>query len=121
MYTIDNYISKCLNWYFSDQQTIGYDPIIPAKVSAEFGVEWMELEHMWPKADYITVHTPLIPQTRGNTRISLDKLDCWFILFKQTYFVGYDFGILLETPTISILTLILILTLIPSPIHNPNP
>ncbi|XP_072029420.1 D-3-phosphoglycerate dehydrogenase-like [Amphiura filiformis] len=45
--------------------TIGYDPIIPAKVSAEFGVDWMELEHLWPKADYITVHVPLIPQTKG--------------------------------------------------------
>ena len=60
-----------LNWYYYHLQTIGYDPIIPAKVSAEFGVEWMELEHMWPKADYITVHTPLIPQTRGNGRILL--------------------------------------------------
>ncbi|XP_033639770.1 D-3-phosphoglycerate dehydrogenase-like [Asterias rubens] len=45
--------------------TIGYDPIIPASEAAEFNVEWMELEQMWPKADYITVHTPLIPQTRG--------------------------------------------------------
>ncbi|KAH3714868.1 hypothetical protein DPMN_057570 [Dreissena polymorpha] len=43
--------------------TIGYDPIIPGTVSAEFGVEWMELEHLWPRVDYITVHTPLIPQT----------------------------------------------------------
>lgn len=45
--------------------TIGFDPIIPASVSAEFGVEWMKLEDLWPKVDYVTVHTPLIPQTRG--------------------------------------------------------
>lgn len=45
--------------------TIGYDPIIPGSVSAEFNVEWMELEKLWPLADYITVHTPLIPQTRN--------------------------------------------------------
>ena len=25
----------------------------------------MELNQLWPKADYITVHTPLIPQTKG--------------------------------------------------------
>ena len=25
----------------------------------------MELDQLWPKADYITVHTPLIPQTKG--------------------------------------------------------
>jgi len=45
--------------------TIGYDPIIPGEVSREFGVEWMELEKIWPIADYITVHTPLIPQTKN--------------------------------------------------------
>lgn len=46
-------------------QTIGYDPIIPAEESATFNVQWMLLEEMWPKCDYITVHTPLIPQTKN--------------------------------------------------------
>jgi D-3-phosphoglycerate dehydrogenase len=45
-------------------KTIGYDPIIPAHVSAEFGVESMSLDKIWPLADYITVHTPLIPETK---------------------------------------------------------
>ncbi|XP_006822129.1 D-3-phosphoglycerate dehydrogenase-like [Saccoglossus kowalevskii] len=45
--------------------TIGFDPIIPASVSAEFNTEWMTLDKLWPLADYITVHTPLIPQTKG--------------------------------------------------------
>ncbi|KAK2141300.1 hypothetical protein LSH36_1125g00008 [Paralvinella palmiformis] len=45
-------------------RTIGYDPIIPGEVSAKFGVEWISLEDLWPQADYITVHTPLIPQTK---------------------------------------------------------
>jgi len=44
--------------------TIGYDPIIPGDVTKEFGVESMSLEEIWPKADYITVHTPLIPETK---------------------------------------------------------
>ena len=46
-------------------QTIGYDPIIPAEVAREFGVESLTLEQIWPQADFITVHTPLIPQTRS--------------------------------------------------------
>lgn len=46
-------------------KTIGYDPIIPAEVSREFGVESMTLEQIWPQADFITVHTPLIPQTKN--------------------------------------------------------
>ncbi|CAH3168244.1 unnamed protein product [Porites evermanni] len=45
--------------------TIGYDPLVPADEAAKFNIEWMELDQLWPKADYITVHTPLIPQTRG--------------------------------------------------------
>lgn len=45
--------------------TIGYDPLVPAEEAAKFNIEWMELDQLWPKADYITVHTPLIPQTRG--------------------------------------------------------
>lgn len=45
--------------------TIGYDPMIPAHVTAEWGVESMSLEELWPRADYITVHTPLLPHTRN--------------------------------------------------------
>ncbi|GIY90060.1 d-3-phosphoglycerate dehydrogenase [Caerostris darwini] len=46
-------------------KTIGFDPLVPAEESIKFGVESMELERIWPVADYITVHTPLIPQTRN--------------------------------------------------------
>ncbi|XP_063791531.1 D-3-phosphoglycerate dehydrogenase [Pseudophryne corroboree] len=46
-------------------RTIGYDPIIPPEVTAEFGVEQLPLEEIWNKCDYITVHTPLLPSTTG--------------------------------------------------------
>jgi len=46
-------------------KTIGYDPIIPPEVSKEFGVEGMTLEAIWPLADYITLHVPLMPETKG--------------------------------------------------------
>ncbi|CAL1535404.1 unnamed protein product [Lymnaea stagnalis] len=45
--------------------TIGFDPIIGAQESATFNTEWLPLEKIWTKADYITVHTPLIPQTKN--------------------------------------------------------
>ncbi|KAF7283361.1 hypothetical protein GWI33_000869 [Rhynchophorus ferrugineus] len=45
--------------------TIGYDPIITAEQAKEFNVEYLPLEQLWPRADYITVHTPLIPATRN--------------------------------------------------------
>lgn len=46
-------------------KTIGYDPIVSADVAEQHNVEWLELEKLWPQVDYITVHTPLIPQTKG--------------------------------------------------------
>ncbi|XP_009076221.1 PREDICTED: D-3-phosphoglycerate dehydrogenase, partial [Acanthisitta chloris] len=46
-------------------KTIGYDPIITPEVSATFGVEQLSLEQIWPRCDFITVHTPLLPSTTG--------------------------------------------------------
>ncbi|KAM9305074.1 D-3-phosphoglycerate dehydrogenase [Gastrophryne carolinensis] len=46
-------------------KTIGYDPIIPPEVTAEFGVQQFPLDEIWPQCDYITVHTPLLPSTTG--------------------------------------------------------
>ncbi|NXN92469.1 SERA dehydrogenase, partial [Rhinopomastus cyanomelas] len=46
-------------------KTIGYDPIITPEVSATFGVEQLPLEQIWPRCDFITVHTPLLPSTTG--------------------------------------------------------
>lgn len=46
-----------------------------AEDARAFGVEKRELEGIWPDADYITVHTPLIPETRSES--------CFNILYKQ--------------------------------------
>lgn len=46
-------------------QIIGYDPITTPEEAKAAGIEKMTLEEIWPLADYITVHTPLIPATRS--------------------------------------------------------
>uniref|UniRef100_A0A8C5QBJ2 D-3-phosphoglycerate dehydrogenase n=1 Tax=Leptobrachium leishanense TaxID=445787 RepID=A0A8C5QBJ2_9ANUR len=46
-------------------KTIGFDPVIPAEVTAQFGVQQYQLEEIWEQCDYITVHTPLLPSTTG--------------------------------------------------------
>uniref|UniRef100_A0A8D0ETW3 D-3-phosphoglycerate dehydrogenase n=1 Tax=Strix occidentalis caurina TaxID=311401 RepID=A0A8D0ETW3_STROC len=46
-------------------KTIGYDPIITPETSAAFGVEQLPLEEIWPRCDFITVHTPLLASTMG--------------------------------------------------------
>lgn len=47
------------------RQTIGYDPMINKETAASFAVEKMELDEIWPVADYVTVHTPYMPQTQS--------------------------------------------------------
>lgn len=46
-------------------KTIGFDPMVSAEEAALFNVEKRDLDQIWPDADYITIHTPLIPQTRN--------------------------------------------------------
>lgn len=52
-------------------RVIGYDPITTAAEAQAAGIEKMELEQIWPLADYITVHTPLIAATRSEFSNSL--------------------------------------------------
>lgn len=44
---------------------ICFDPMLTAEDTARVGATKLSLEEIWPLADYITVHTPLIPQTRS--------------------------------------------------------
>lgn len=58
-------------WIFIYKQIIGYDPITTAEEAKNVGIEKMELDEIWPMADYITVHTPLIPATRSEQGVGL--------------------------------------------------
>ncbi|XP_014256858.1 D-3-phosphoglycerate dehydrogenase [Cimex lectularius] len=46
-------------------KVVGFDPLVDAEQARALGIEKADLEQIWPVADYITVHTPLIPQTRN--------------------------------------------------------
>lgn len=46
-------------------QIIGYDPFVTAEDCATFHAAKMELDEIWPLADYITLHTPLIESTKS--------------------------------------------------------
>lgn len=49
-------------------RVIGYDPITTDAEAKAAGIEKMELIDIWPLADYITVHVPLIPSTRSEPK-----------------------------------------------------
>jgi D-3-phosphoglycerate dehydrogenase len=46
-------------------KVIAYDPFISPDVARRLGIELVELDTLYSRADFITVHTPLLPQTRN--------------------------------------------------------
>ncbi|HYD49643.1 MAG TPA: phosphoglycerate dehydrogenase [Terriglobales bacterium] len=46
-------------------KVIAYDPFISAEVARRSGVELVSLDELYGRADFITVHVPLLPETRG--------------------------------------------------------
>ena len=46
-------------------KVIGFDPILTADAAARIGVEKVELDELFRRADFITVHAPLTDETRG--------------------------------------------------------
>lgn len=43
---------------------IGYDPVTPADRVTSLGIEFVSLEEIWGRSDYITIHSPLLDSTR---------------------------------------------------------
>lgn len=52
-------------------EVIGYDPITTAAEAQAAGIKKMELVDIWPLADYITVHVPLLASTRSENFFEL--------------------------------------------------
>ena len=46
-------------------RVIAYDPFLSPERAMELGVEKMELDQLFRRADFITLHTPLTERTRG--------------------------------------------------------
>lgn len=44
---------------------VAYDPFISADVAKGLGIDLMDLEEVYPRADFLTVHVPLTPKTEG--------------------------------------------------------
>jgi hypothetical protein len=82
-------VSKQVSKHISLFQTIGFDPMVSAEAAAAFNVEKRELAQIWPDADYITIHTPLIPQTRSEyLSVFLPQLLCapmFYFLFNISF------------------------------------
>ncbi len=45
-------------------KVIGYDPILSTEVAVKLGVELVDVDEIYPRSDFLTVHVPLTPETR---------------------------------------------------------
>ncbi|MFI0238538.1 hydroxyacid dehydrogenase [Streptomyces sp. NPDC016845] len=48
-----------------DYEVLLHDPYVTEAEAAELGVEWVELPDLFTRSDLLSVHTPLLPATRG--------------------------------------------------------
>ena len=48
-----------------EMETIGYDPFVSVEKAKSIGIEIMELDEIFAKADFLTIHMPLNKDTRG--------------------------------------------------------
>lgn len=49
-----------------EMKVLGYDPFLSADKAAQEGIElYRDLDELLPKCDYLTVHTPMTPETEG--------------------------------------------------------
>jgi D-3-phosphoglycerate dehydrogenase len=46
-------------------KVLAFDPFVPADVFTRAGVEHVEFLELLRRSDYVSVHTPLVPETRG--------------------------------------------------------
>ncbi len=55
-----------------EMTTVGFDPFVTAEAAKGFGVEAVSIDEGMARADIVTLHTPLTPQTRDT--IDADRL-----------------------------------------------
>src|ERR1700744_1929511 len=66
------------------RKVIAYDPYLSAERAVNLGVEKVELDELWRRADFITLHTPLTDKTRniinaqalGHTKKGVRLINC---------------------------------------------
>jgi D-3-phosphoglycerate dehydrogenase len=45
-------------------RVVGYDPVLSPEAAAKLGIELLTLDALYLRADFLTLHTPLTPETR---------------------------------------------------------
>ena len=89
---IGGYLAKMVVNGF-DAKVLAYDVVTNPELTEKYGVQFVDLETLCRESDYISLHTPLFPSTRGMINKSL------FDIMKPTaYFINVSRGpVVVET------------------------
>lgn len=72
-------------------KVIGFDPVMSKERGAELGIELVSIDELFRRADAITVHTPLTPETKGIVNdAAVDKMKPGVILINAARGGIYD-------------------------------
>lgn len=62
---IGRYVARHLRQRLPEVSVLAYDPFLDAEVAEEFGVKTVPLEELFETSQVLSLHTPLLPETRG--------------------------------------------------------
>jgi D-3-phosphoglycerate dehydrogenase len=72
-------------------RVVAYDPFVPAEVFAKAGVEQVEFPQLLKMSDYVSIHSPLVPETKG-----LFNADAFKQMKKTAYVVNTARGPIID-------------------------
>ena len=72
-------------------RVVAYDPYVPAEVFAKAGVERVDFPQLLKMSDYVSIHSPLVPETKG-----LFNADAFKQMKKTAYVVNTARGPIID-------------------------
>jgi D-3-phosphoglycerate dehydrogenase len=72
-------------------RVVAYDPYVPAEVFAKAGVERVEFPQLLKMSDFVSIHSPLVPETKG-----LFNADAFKQMKKTAYVVNTARGPIID-------------------------
>jgi len=78
-------------------RVVAYDPYVPAEVFAKAGVERVEFPQLLKMSDFVSIHSPLVPETKG-----LFNADAFKQMKKTAYVVNTARGPIIDEAALAV-------------------
>ena len=72
-------------------RVVAYDPFVPRDVFSKAGVEQVEFKHLLEISDFVSIHSPLVPETKG-----MFDSDAFTLMKKTAYLINTARGPIID-------------------------